>query len=83
MHKLGFGIRLPIDLPNVLSGNIPNSTFYDKWYPRWNFFTIYSNSIGQGEVEVIPLQMANFAAIVANRVDGISLLIWSEAGATL
>lgn len=68
MHKLGFGIKLPIDLPNVLSGHIPNATFYDKWYPSgWNFFTIYSNSIGQGEVEVIPLQMANLAAIAANR----------------
>ncbi len=43
--------------------------FYDKWYGkgRWAFSTIYSLSIGQGEVSVIPLQMANLAAIMANR----------------
>ena len=66
--RMGFGTRLDIDLPNVRKGYIPDSTFYNKWYPSgWNFYTIYSNSIGQGEVGVIPLQMANFAALVANR----------------
>ncbi|MDR1726180.1 MAG: penicillin-binding protein 2 [Bacteroidales bacterium] len=68
MLRMGFGTRLPIDLPNVKTGRIPDTTFYNKWYPAgWNFYTIFSNSIGQGEVEVVPLQMANFAAIVANR----------------
>lgn len=68
MLRLGFGTRIDIDLPNVKKGRIPDTAFYDKWYPSgWNFYTIFSNSIGQGEVEVVPLQMANFAAIVANR----------------
>lgn len=68
MLKFGFGQRLGVDLPNVGSGNIPDTSFYDKWYNgRWTFSTIYSNSIGQGEVTIIPLQMANLAAIVANR----------------
>ncbi|MDD4545005.1 MAG: penicillin-binding protein 2, partial [Bacteroidales bacterium] len=68
MYKIGFGKKLDIDLPNVLSGYIPDTNFYNKWYRgQWNFYTIYSNSIGQGEVQVIPLQMANFAAVVANR----------------
>ena len=66
--RMGFGTRLDIDLPNARKGYIPDTTFYNKWYPSgWNFYTIYSNSIGQGEVGVIPLQMANFAAVVANR----------------
>lgn len=66
--RMGFGMRLDIDLPNVRKGYIPDTTFYNKWYPSgWNFHTIYSNSIGQGEVGVNPLQMANFAALVANR----------------
>lgn len=66
--RMGFGTRLDIDLPNARKGYIPDTTFYNKWYPSgWNFYTIYSNSIGQGEVGVIPLQMANFAALVANR----------------
>lgn len=66
--RMGFGTRLDIDLPSSRKGYIPDTTFYNKWYPSgWNFYTIYSNSIGQGEVGVIPLQMANFAALVANR----------------
>ncbi len=69
MLSFGFGQRLPIDLPNVKRGNIPDTGFYNRWYGknRWAFSTIYSLSIGQGEVLVIPLQMANFAATVANR----------------
>lgn len=69
MKKIGFGIKLDIDLPHSKSGSIPDTAFYTRVYKSdsWNFYTIYSNSIGQGEVGVVPLQMANFAAIVANR----------------
>ena len=69
MLRFGFGQRLGIDLPNVKAGNIPDTAFYNRWYGknRWSFITIYSYSIGQGEVEVVPLQMANLACIVANR----------------
>ena len=69
MQRFGFGMRLPIDLPSVMSGNIPDTNYYNRWYGpgKWAFSTIYSNSIGQGEVEVVPLQMANLACIVANR----------------
>ncbi|MDL2315139.1 penicillin-binding protein 2 [Bacteroidales bacterium OttesenSCG-928-C19] len=69
MLKFGFGQRLQIDLPEVKGGAIPDTGFYNRWYGenRWSFTTIYSNSIGQGEVSIIPLQMANLAATVANR----------------
>jgi len=69
VRKLGFGTRLETDLPGILPGMIPDVEFYDKWYGdnRWAFSTIYSNSIGEGELGVVPIQMANFAAIVANR----------------
>ena len=69
MLRFGFGQRLGIDLPDVKGGNIPDTAFYNRWYGKnhWSFITIYSNSIGQGEVEVVPLQMANLACIVANR----------------
>ncbi|MBQ7985298.1 MAG: penicillin-binding protein 2 [Bacteroidales bacterium] len=68
MLRMGFGTRLDIDLPSVRKGHIPDTSFYNRWYPTgWNFYTIYSNSIGQGEVTVVPIQMANFAALVANR----------------
>lgn len=65
---MGFGYKLGVDLPSEKRGFIPNSTFYSKIYNnRWNAHTIISISIGQGEVLTTPLQMANFAAMVANR----------------
>ena len=69
MQRFGFGTRIGIDLPNVSKGNIPDTNYYNRWYGsgKWAFSTIYSNSIGQGEVEAVPLQMANLACIVANR----------------
>lgn len=70
-HVLSFGLgtELQIDLPNVKGGFIPDAQFYDRWYGRrrWAFSTIYSNSNGQGEIESIPIQVANLAAIIANR----------------
>lgn len=69
VSKFGFGQRLAIDLPSLKRGSIPDVELYDRIYGnrRWAFSTIYSVSIGQGEVEVVPLQMANLAATVANR----------------
>ncbi len=69
VSKFGLGQRLAIDLPSLKSGSIPNVELYDRIYGkrRWAISTIYSVSIGQGEVEVVPLQMANLAATVANR----------------
>ena len=57
------------DIPEEKSGFIPDVKFYDSWYgeKRWAFSTIYSNSIGEGEIGVSPIQMANLAAIIANR----------------
>lgn len=69
VKKFGLGVRLETDLPAVKKGFIPDVAFYDKWYGkgRWAFSTIYSLSIGQGEVGVVPLQMANLSAILSNR----------------
>ncbi len=68
MVAMGFGYRLGIDLPGEARGFIPNSAFYDKWYGgRWNGLTIISVSIGQGEVTLTPLQIANLGATIANR----------------
>ena len=67
--SFGFGQRLGTDIPFVEKGFIPPTTFYDRYYGkhRWAFSTIFSISIGQGEVQLIPLQMANLAAIIANK----------------
>jgi len=67
--SFGLGHKLDVDFPLMKSGNIPGVDFYNKLYGkrRWAYSTIYSLSIGQGEVLVVPLQMANLAAIFANR----------------
>ena len=67
--SFGFGQLLGTDMINELKGIIPNSGYYDGIYGKdhWNFLTIRSLAIGQGELGITPLQMANLAAIIANR----------------
>lgn len=69
MHSFGLGVKPETDIYGLRGGVIPNVAYYNRWYGeyRWAFSTIRSNSIGQGEVKVTPLQMANLAAIMANR----------------
>jgi penicillin-binding protein 2 len=69
IDRFGFGNPLGIDLPGEKPGMIPNSAYYDRAYrgQPWKFSNIYSLAIGEGENLVVPLQMANFAATVANR----------------
>ena len=69
MHSFGLGKRLETDITGLRSGVIPDPAYYDKWYGhhQWKFSTIRSISIGQGEVQLTPLQLANVAAIMANR----------------
>lgn len=68
MVSMGFGYRLGIDLPGEKRGLIPNAAFYDKAYRKsWNGLTVISISIGQGEVNLTPLQIANLGATIANR----------------
>lgn len=67
--SFGLGRPLGIDLPHERAGYVPSPDLYDKIYGdnRWKFSTIYSNAIGRGELQIVPLQMANLAAIIANR----------------
>lgn len=66
---LGFDRAYDIGIPGVNKGQVPGADFYDKLYGKhsWAFSTIYSLGIGQGELLISPLQMANFCAIIANR----------------
>ncbi len=74
VKSFGLGTRLGVDIPGIKSGNVPDTNYYDKEFPinkpygrnRWAFSMIYSNSIGEGEIGVAPIQMANLAAIIAN-----------------
>lgn len=68
VHSFGFGNRLNCDLYGESKGFVPTTEFYDKGYDgRWNWGTVISCAIGQGEMACTPLQMANLAATIANR----------------
>lgn len=68
MVSMGFGYKLGIDLPGEKRGLIPNGDYYNNAYKgSWNGLTVISISIGQGEVNLTPLQIANLGATIANR----------------
>ena len=68
VNSFGFGDFLGYDHPTGRRGFIPSSNYYDRWYNKsWRAPTTISNSIGQGEVLTTPIQLANFAAIIANK----------------
>ena len=69
VKRFGFNQRLGIDLPGELAGIVPSAQFYNRYFHKggWNSLTIISLAIGQGELSTTPLQMANLAAIIANR----------------
>jgi penicillin-binding protein 2 len=69
MRSFGLGKPLGIDLPNEKGGLVPSPAYYDRAYGGrpWKFSNIYSIAIGEGENLVVPIQMANFVSIIANR----------------
>ena len=68
IKSFGLGQFMGYDLPTGKKGKIPNSKTYKKMYPDWGWSgkTIISNAIGQGEVLMTPIQLANMMATVAN-----------------
>jgi len=68
VRSFGFGQKLGSDFPSEQTGNIPTASYYDRIHRgRWGSLTVISLSIGQGEIGATPLQLANLAAIIANR----------------
>jgi penicillin-binding protein 2 len=67
--EFGFGQKLGTELSSERKGNIPETSYYDKYFGKshWNSLTIRSLAIGQGEILATPLQMANMVSIIANR----------------
>lgn len=66
--SFGFGQKFNTDIPYELPGNIPDKEYFDKLYRGvWNALTVRSLAIGQGEILVTPIQLANLSAIIANR----------------
>jgi penicillin-binding protein 2 len=69
VQSFGFGEKLETDLVNENRGNVPTQEYYNRYFGagRWNALTIRSLAIGQGELGITPLQLANYCAIIANR----------------
>lgn len=69
MKSFGLGIYLNNDLAVGSSGLIPSSKFYDSRFGegKWTPYQFVFNAIGQGDISLTPLQMANFTAIIANK----------------
>lgn len=67
--SFGIGQKLNTDLHQELKGRVPTIEYYNKYFGKghWNAYTIISLSIGQGELGITPLQMANITATIANR----------------
>ena len=69
LESFGLGNYLGYDLPIGRPGLIPNSDYYSSLYggKKWGATNLISNGIGQGEVLVTPIQLANFTSAIANR----------------
>jgi penicillin-binding protein 2 len=67
--SFNLGKTFNTDLLVERSGNVPEPEYYDKYFGKnvWRSMTIRSLSIGQGELLVTPLQLANLSALIANR----------------
>lgn len=67
--EMGIGKKIGGDIFSETSGSIPTISYYDKYFGagRWNSLTIRSLSIGQGELLLTPLQLANMVSLIANR----------------
>ena len=66
---MGIGKKIGGDIYNETAGSVPTVGYYDKYFGagHWNAVTIRSLSIGQGELLLTPIQLANMVSIVANR----------------
>jgi len=69
VSSMGMGHLLESDFMFELPGLVPDAALYNGIYGEghWNYLTLRSLSIGQGELGITPLQLANLAAIIANR----------------
>lgn len=69
LENFGLGVETEIELPYESSGILKPATYYDNLYGknRWRANTIISLAIGQGELGLTPLQMANATAVIANK----------------
>ncbi|HXS38122.1 MAG TPA: penicillin-binding protein 2 [Flavipsychrobacter sp.] len=67
-YNFGYGHPTGVDIPFEGKGLLPDSNFYNERYDGvWNSCTIVYVGMGQGELALTPLQMANGMCIIANK----------------
>ncbi len=68
VKEFGFGKKTGIDLSEESNGIVPDSKYYDKVYGKgkWTRGNLISLGIGQGELSVTTVQLAQYAALLAN-----------------
>lgn len=68
MNTFGFGVPLGVDITGEYPGFIPDTAFFNNLYGNhWNSCQLTFMGMGQGEVTVTPLQMANAMCLIANK----------------
>ncbi|MCC7030030.1 MAG: penicillin-binding protein 2, partial [Chitinophagaceae bacterium] len=68
MNEFGLGHPIGIDIPSESGGNIPDTSYFNRIYNNsWNSCNMSIIGMGQGEVLLTPLQMANAMCIIANK----------------
>lgn len=66
--NFGFGRRTGVDIPFEGKGLLPDSNTYNRMYHgSWNSCTMLYVGMGQGEIALTPIQMANAMCIIANK----------------
>lgn len=66
-RKFGLGDRTEIDIPGEGNGFLPSKEWKEEFKnERWYIGDTYHAAIGQGDVLVTPLQIANATAAIAN-----------------
>jgi len=67
MNNFGLGVKLGVDLPSEQTGNIPDTSGYNRDFAgHWNSCSNVTLGIGQDRMTATPLQLANEAAFLAN-----------------
>ena len=64
-HRLGMGVQLDLDLPTQRVGLIPTRAWRRSKGKPWNLGDTVVAGIGQGYIQVTPLQLATYVARVA------------------
>ena len=68
VKSFGLGKFLNNDLPTGRKGLVPDAAYYQRYgFKNLKALNVISMGIGQGELLVTPIQLANVAAIIANR----------------